>query len=67
MHIYLEAQEQGGEFVRLDVTDKTQPEQGTILASLKDFMVGLSCIFTKHWCWHDGTPGQHPQCEWEVV
>ena len=53
MRIYLEALEQvEAEFVRLDVTDKTEAEKDTILTSLKDFMTGLSCQFTKHTCYH---------------
>ncbi len=70
MRLYLEAKEiaeEGGEFVRLDVTDKTQAEQDSILTALKDFMSGLSCNFIKHSCWHDGTPGQHPLCQTEAV
>lgn len=56
MRIYLEAAEQGDidpEFIRLDVTGKSQAEQDSILTSLKDFMAGLSCKFTKHFCPHD--------------
>ena len=67
MRIYLEANETEGEFVRLDVTDKTQAEQDAILVSLKDFMTGVTCVFSRHWCWHDGTPGNHPLCEWEEL
>jgi hypothetical protein len=58
MRTYLEARElavggQEAEFVRLDVTGKTQEEQDTILANLKDYMTGLTCSFAKHQCPHD--------------
>ena len=56
--IYLEAIEQVGanqeaEFVRLDVTGKTQAERDAILVSLKDYMTGITTVFTSHTCNHD--------------
>ena len=66
MRIYQEAQEQGigeTEFVRLDVTDKTQAERDAILVSLKDFMTGVTSVFTKHTCYHD----EGKSCQSEVV
>lgn len=58
MRIYLESLEQvawgqEAEFVRLDVTGKSQAEQDAILTQLKDFMTGLTCVFTRHYCYHD--------------
>ncbi len=58
MRVYLEAREQVGlevepEFVRIDVTGKTSQEQSDILTSLKDFMSGITCIFSRHYCYHD--------------
>ena len=55
MYLYLEALEQSvidqpSEFVRLDVTDKTETEQADILTALKNYMVGISCTFQKHYC-----------------
>ena len=56
--IYLEAKEQvalgqDAEFVRLDVTAKTQAERDAILVSLKDYMTGITTTFTSHTCNHD--------------
>jgi len=56
MRIYLEAVEQTddvAEFVRLDITDKTEQEQAGILTALKDYMSGVNAIFSKHYCYHD--------------
>lgn len=70
MRIYLEAREkQVGEisatdFVRLDVTNKNEVERGVILTSLKDFMDGIDCVFTIHFCPHDKKQGA---CTTEVV
>ena len=57
MRIYLEAHEQvtkgqEAETFRLDVTDKSQTEQDAILAKLKEVMAGLTCVFTRHDCYH---------------
>jgi hypothetical protein len=57
MKVYYEAataapEEDGGEFVRLDVTDYTKEERAQILAALIDFMPKES-IFTAHTCHHD--------------
>ena len=54
--VYLEGKESGDgdrEFVRLDVTSKTQAERDAILVSLKDYMSGLTAVFTQHTCNHD--------------
>lgn len=58
MKVYLEAREQGDmgterEFIRLDVSSKSEPERVAILTKLKEFMAGKTCTFTKHNCHHD--------------
>lgn len=60
MRTYLEALEQiafgaDAEFVRIDVTGKSQAERNDILIKLKDFMNdnGSVNVFTKHSCNHD--------------
>ncbi len=66
MRIYLEAHEQTNdnpEFVRIDVTGKSKGEQDAILVSLKDFMDGVNCVFSRHFCYHD-TGGRN--CESEL-
>jgi len=65
MRVYIEAREdgEGGEFVRLDVTGKTAGEQDAILTSLKDFMTGVSCKFTKHYCYHEDRSNTPCQAE----
>ena len=57
MRVYLEAIETGAgledeEFVRLDVTAKSQAERDAILVSLKDYMTGVTSTFTRHTCYH---------------
>lgn len=56
--IYLEGSEitpfpanEPGEFVRLDVTDNTEPERAAILAELKGIMA--NAIYSRHLCAHD--------------
>lgn len=58
MRTYLEALEivafgQDAEFVRLDVTSKTEAERAAILVALKDVMTGITCTFSRHDCRHD--------------
>ncbi len=67
--IYLEALEQvteEAEFIRLDVTNKTQAEQDDIIIKLKDFMTGITCTFQRHNCPHDGNPPNTP-CTMEEI
>ncbi len=55
MKVYLESLEhaEAGEFIRLDVTNKTEPKRTAICNALRDFMSGIDCIFQKHTCYHE--------------
>ncbi len=58
MRVYLEAEEQtvmgvSREFIRLDVTEKTEVERDNLLILLRDIMVGVDCKFYTHNCRHD--------------
>ena len=65
MRVYLEAREQviNPEFVRLNVTNKNQTERDSILTALKDYMAGLTCVFTRHDCKHE----ERKSCEATIV
>ena len=56
--IYLEAveiveREEVAEFIRAEVTDKTEVEIVEIKAIVKDIMAGVNYRLTRHTCHHD--------------
>lgn len=58
MRKYLEATEiveanQEAEFIRADITDKTEQETTAIRQAIEDVMKGLVYTLSKHYCYHD--------------
>ena len=58
MRIYYEVLEivpvdQEPEFIRADVTDKTEAERAVILADIKDIMTGMTYILREHTHYHE--------------
>ena len=60
MRIYFEAAETvpidseiSGEFIRADITDKTDAEIAEIRSAIEGIMAGVNYRLTKHTCGHD--------------
>ena len=70
MRVYLEAQEQlpedsteEADFVRIDVTDKSEAERKEILSALREQFADKSYVIQYHLCRHD----EGGACEIKVV
>ena|GEM_PF-1384023 len=70
MRVYLEAQEQlpegateEADFVRIDVTDKSEAERKEILSALREQFADTSYVIRYHLCRHD----EGGACEVRIV
>ncbi|MBI4283259.1 MAG: hypothetical protein HY663_02175 [Chloroflexi bacterium] len=70
MKTYLEAQEiiseeatEEPDFIRADITDKTDSEIAEIKAAIEDIMAGTEYRFMKHLCGHD----ENRACSTEAI
>ncbi|MCW3140573.1 MAG: hypothetical protein N2V72_00110 [Methanophagales archaeon] len=57
------AAEEEPDFVRVDITDKTESEKAEILDAIKEQFEGKKHILRLHYCKHD----EHKPCEVEVI
>ena len=58
MKVYIEAQGMAvegtePEFIRADITGKTQAEADAILEDIRAIMEGINCTLSRHFCLHD--------------